>query len=99
LEKEEASIHPFIMGELALGRLKNRSQFLHDLQLLPEMHTALDSEILNWIEKFHLYGKGINWVDAHLLFSCFSEQCEFWTRDKALLVVSSSIGVKTHSTR
>jgi predicted nucleic acid-binding protein len=99
LEKEEALTHPFVIGELALGRLKNRSQFLHDLQLLPRMYPALNPEVLDWVERHRLYGKGISWVDAHLLFSCSSDQCEFWTRDKALLAVSRSLGVKTHPSR
>ena len=48
LEKDEALTHPFIIGELALGHLKNRSQFLHDLQLLPLLYPALNPEVLDW---------------------------------------------------
>ncbi len=94
LEKDEALTHPFIIGELALGHFKNRSQILHDLQLLPRVFPALNPEVMDWVEKHRLYGKGINWVDAHLLFSCSSDQSEFWTRDKALWAVSRSLGVK-----
>jgi len=99
LEKDEVLTHPFIIGELALGHLKNRSQILHDLQFLPSLFPALNPEVMDWVEKHRLYGKGINWVDAHLLFSCSSDQCEFWTRDKALWAVSRSLGVKIRTAR
>jgi len=99
LDKEEVVTHPFILGELALGRLKNRAQILHDLKMLPQMVPSLNPEVLDWVEEHRLYGKGVNWVDAHLLFSCFSDECEFWTRDKALITISRLLGVKTHSIR
>jgi hypothetical protein len=94
LEKDEVLTHPFIIGELALGHLKNRSQILHDLLLLPRIYPALNPEVMDWVEERRLNGKGINWVDAHLLFSCYSDECEFWTRDKALKAVARSLGVK-----
>ncbi len=99
LEKQEVLVHPFVIGELSLGHLKHRDQILRDLQLLSRIPPAPDSEVLGWVEKQRLFGKGINWVDAHLLLSCLLNGSEFWTRDKILLVTGRTTGVKAHSGR
>jgi predicted nucleic acid-binding protein len=94
LEDDLVLIHPFILGELSLGHLRQRSRLLHDLQLLSGLSPATDMEVLDWVEKRRLFGKGIGWVDAHLLLACLLENVEFWTGDKNLAKTGRTVGVR-----
>src|SRR5581483_1981461 len=93
LEHEQIVIHPCVIGELALGNLKNRNRALHDLQLLPQIPAATDDEIMEWIERRRTFGKGIGWVDAHVLLSCILNATQLWTTDKPLASVARLCGV------
>lgn len=77
-------VHPFIIGELALGSLKNQDEFLSNLMLLPKVSVASDAEVLELINLHKLYAKGIGWVDAHLITSSIIDSCELYTYDKKL---------------
>lgn len=86
--------HPFIVGELACGNLKNRKEVLSLLHDLPAAPVATDEEVLFFIEKRALMGKGIGYVDAHLLAAIAATGTgRLWTRDKRLDAVAGSIGM------
>lgn len=85
--------HPFIVGELACGMLRNREEILSMLQNLPEAHQLEHEEVLSFLEARRLYGQGIGWVDAHLLASTLLTGCTFWTFDKPLRKVASALNV------
>jgi predicted nucleic acid-binding protein len=99
LEEEAVLVHPFVIGELSLGHLRQRNRFLHDLSLLPLLPPASDPQVLEWIGEHRLFGKGLNWADAHLLLSCLLNDAEFWTRDKVLWKTAVSAGIKTRPNR
>ena len=86
-------MHPFVAGELACGNLRNRSAILTDLRALPSATLALDAEVERLIEDRKLWGKGLGWVDAHLLASALLSHCAFWTRDKKLAAIAAKLGV------
>ena len=77
-------MHPFVLGELACGNLKNRAALLTNLEALPAALPASDEEVLRLIEDRKLWGRGIGWVDAHLLASALVSECAFWTADGKL---------------
>ena len=86
--------HPFVVGELACGNLKNRKGVLSLLQDLPAAPVATDEEVLFFIERRGLMGKGIGYVDAHLLAAVsMTGTGRLWTRDKRLVAVAGSIGL------
>ena len=85
--------HPFVLGELACGNLRNRDEILTMLSALPEVKIADHNEVLFFISKYKLHGKGIGWIDAHLLASSFLTGCKLWTLDKAFAEVSKNLGV------
>lgn len=86
--------HPLVVGELACGNLKNRKGVLSLLQDLPAAPVATDEEVLFLIERRGLMGKGIGYVDAHLLASIsVTGTGRIWTRDKRLVAVAGSIGL------
>jgi predicted nucleic acid-binding protein len=86
--------HPFVVGELALGNLRQRELILTALQDLPQAVVASDIEVLRFINQQALYGLGIGYVDAHLLASArLTAGGSLWTRDKRLRAVADRLGV------
>jgi len=87
-------IHPFIIAELALGSLHERSKTLALLELLPQVRVAQMSEVRQMIETRRLYGLGIGLTDAHLIASVFiNPSTLLWTRDKPLRTVAEALGI------
>jgi predicted nucleic acid-binding protein len=85
LEAGRVLAHPFVIGELALGRLRQRDLVLSALQDLPQARVATDREVLHFIDQHSLSGLGIGYVDAHLLAAVrLSGSVPLWTRDKRL---------------
>ena len=90
----EVLAHPFVIGELALGNLRPRDPFLSDLRDLPQAMVAEDQEVLDLIERESLFGRGIGYVDAHLLAAArLTLEAKLWTRDRRLQAVAAELGV------
>jgi len=86
--------HQSIIGEIALGNLLNRDFILGTLQNLPLATVASDKEVLHFIQSHSLFGKGIGYIDAHLLAATMlSPGTLLWTRDKRLLAETARLGV------
>lgn len=89
LEAGRVLVHPFVIGELALGHLRQRGPILAALQDLPCVPVATDAEILIFIERHRLSGLGIGYVGVHLLASAqLASGARLWTRDKRLQTVA-----------
>ncbi len=93
LEGGEVAIHPFVIGELACGNLKNRSEILALLHALPEVPRAEDHEILFFIDRHSLAGRGLGWIDVHLLASSQLGNVSLWTKDKRLHAAAQPLGL------
>jgi hypothetical protein len=77
--------HPFVVGELALGNLRQREIVLNALMDLPRASLASDAEVLHFIDQHLLFGRGIGYIDAHLLAAVrLTAGAELWTKDKRL---------------
>jgi hypothetical protein len=87
--------HPFIIGELACGNLKNRGEILTLLQNLPMAASAEDDEVLQFIHDHQLMGKGLGYIDIHLLMSSLLSRIPLWTLDKRLHEAAQSL-LPTH---
>jgi predicted nucleic acid-binding protein len=95
LANRDVLIHPLVIGEIAMGSLKGRTQFLRYLQKLPKAQAARDAEVLSFIEAEALYSLGIGYIDAHLLAaSRLVPGTRLWTRDKRLDAVAEALGLK-----
>ncbi len=92
LEANAVIMHPFIVGEIACGSLAARDVTLDLLQLLPMATVAEFGEVLAYIERYKLHGKGIGYVDAHLLTSAALGSAKLWTRDKKLQAAARDLG-------
>jgi predicted nucleic acid-binding protein len=87
-------MHPFVLGELACGNLRNRPRVLYLLQRLPRATVATDAEALTYIEHNRLMGHGIGYVDVHLLASVsLGEPARLWTRDTRLAAIAADLGL------
>lgn len=84
LDRAEVLVHPFVIGEIALGHLRRRALVLGLLQDLPHAPVASEREPLDFIERHALFGYGIGYVDAHLLASVRLAAARLWTRDRRL---------------
>ena len=93
LSKGVVLIHPWISGELACGNLKGRRAVLSDLDALPSAQIGSDAEALALLENRKLWGRGLGWVDIHLLVSSLLSTCQLWTFDKRLGEVALDLGI------
>jgi predicted nucleic acid-binding protein len=86
-------VHPFVVGELALGNVRRRAAVLGLLANMPRAPVATDAEVLTFIERRDLIGKGIGLVDAHLLASAVLAGVALWTFDKRLGDVATMLRI------
>ena len=92
LEDGAVIIHPAVIGELSCGTLKNRTDVLSNLKLLPSAVEASHEECLGFIENHKLFGKGLSYFDVQLLTSSLLSDAAILTRDKGLGNLSERIG-------
>lgn len=86
LDERDVLMHPFVLGEVALGSLPKRELTLDALRDLPRAEVADAEEVLQLIERHGLQGRGIGYVDAHLLAAAkLQPGASLWTRDRRLL--------------
>ena len=86
--------HPFVIGELALGNLRQRQLIRDTLGDLPRTFVASDQEVLHFIGQHRLFESGIGYVDTHLLAAAqLTRGTAFWTRDKRLHAVAERLGL------
>jgi predicted nucleic acid-binding protein len=94
LDGGQILMHPFIVAELALGSLRDRTKTLAALDRLLEVKLAQLSDVRQMIEIRRLFAKGIGLTDAHLLASCLiTPGTKLWTRDAALRGVAQALGI------
>ncbi len=92
LENGRVLMHPFVLGELACGNLKNRSEVLRLLGDLPTAPAATDPEALGLIERRALMGRGVGYIDVHLLASAaLAGVGRLWTRDRRLAGLAAEL--------
>ena len=93
LSRNDVECHPFIVGELACGSLHRRAEVLSLLQRLPQVPMASHDEVLTLIERHRLMGRGIGWIEAHLLASAALASVLLWTRDRRLSDVARMLSL------
>ena len=91
LDATRVLTHPYVIGELALGNLQQRDEILEALDNLPTAKVASDREVFAMIDKQHLAGSGIGWVDAHLLAAALLSDAPIWTTDRNLAAAATRL--------
>lgn len=93
LERNSLVVHPFVLGEIALGQITSRTEVLADLAMLDAPRVAEHAEVLALIERTRLWGRGIGWVDAHLVASALLDRIRLWSLDQPLARVARDLGI------
>ncbi len=94
LNKGQVLTHPFVIGELALGNLRQRQVIRDTLVDLPRASVASDDEVLGFIGQGELFESGIGYIDAHLLAATrLTADATLWTRDKHLRAAAHRLGL------
>lgn len=97
LETGEVLTHPFVIGELACGNLAQRSKVLSALDELPLVPCASNEEVRGFLEMRGLMGRGLGWIDMHLLAASIMAKVPLWSADKRLSAVAREIGIHAQS--
>ena len=94
LDDEQVATHPMIIGELALGSIRNRIEVIGLLRDLPAVVSSTHAECLRFVEARRLYGRSLSLVDAHLLASAtLTPHSSIWTRDRNLAAAASEMSL------
>jgi predicted nucleic acid-binding protein len=99
LTRVEVLTHPFVVGEIALGSIRYRDAVLASLQRLPSAMIATDGDVLRLIDRHRLFGRGIGYIDAHLLAAVrLTGDTLLWTHDRRLREVATELGLAARFT-
>jgi predicted nucleic acid-binding protein len=93
LNREEAAGHDLIQGELLIGDLGGRHQLIASYGLMHMLRTVSHQEVVTFVRARKLHGRGIGWVDAHLLASAVVAGVPLWTADERLARLARELGV------
>ena len=93
LENGEVECHPFVIGELACGNLRNRKALFELLAALPRVLEADHEEVLAFVETKCIMGRGLGWVGTHLLASARLSRTQLWTLDRRLASEARELGI------
>ena len=94
LNDGQVLMHRAVLGEIALGSLRQRDMLIRTLADLPRADAADDDEVLGFITRHQIFGLGIGWIDAHLLAAArLSRDTKLWTRDRRLRAAAETLGL------
>lgn len=93
LSRDEVSGHDFVYGELLIGDKGGRKQLLADYEQMHQAQVVPHRDIVEFVRERRLHGRGIGWIDAHLLASALVGRLRLWTTDPALAVAARELGV------
>ena len=94
LENNTVLVHPFVVGELACGNLGNREEVLGYMLDLPVASMATDQEVLHFIDEHELMGRGVGYLDMHLLASVqMHHDAMLWTKDRKLAALAGELSL------
>jgi predicted nucleic acid-binding protein len=85
--------HDYVFGELLIGDKGGRRQFLADYALMRQISVVPHREVVEFVRHRRLYGRGIGWIDTHLLASALVSRVKLWTADPRLEDVARELGI------
>lgn len=98
IEDDRLLCHPAVIGELALGSLRNRGSVIAFLAAQREVSVATHDEVMTMIDRHNIFSMGIGYTDAHLLASVLLDRrAALWTRDKRLQAAAEKAGVSLYA--
>jgi len=93
LERDEAAGHDLVFGELLIGDSGGRTQLLNSYELIHRVPAVSHAEVATFVRSHKFFGRGIGWIDAHLLASALVADMPLWTADGHLARLASELGI------
>jgi len=93
LNRDEVSGHDFVYGELLIGDRGGRKQLLADYQQMHQAPGVPHEDVVAFVRERRLHGRGVGWIDAHLLASALVERLKLWTADPRLATLAEELGI------
>jgi len=93
LSRDEVSGHEFVYGELLIGDVGGRKQLLDDYEQMHQATVVAHDDVVAFVQGRRLHGRGVGWIDAHLLASALVGRLKLWTTDPRLAVVAAELGI------
>ena len=93
LSRDEVSGHDFVYGELLIGDKGGRRQLLKEYEQMHQAPVVPHSDVVAFVRDRRLHGRGIGWIDAHLLASALVGRLRLWTIDPALTMLAKELGI------
>lgn len=93
LDRDEVAGHDLIFGELQMGDRGGRKDFLRAYGLMQMVASVAHEEVVAFVRANKLHGRGVGWIDAHLLAAALVDSASFWTADEPLARLASELGV------
>jgi len=93
LSGERVVAHELVYGELLIGDLGGRAKMLRSYELIPRLDRVPHSVVVDFARANRLHGRGVSWIDVHLLASTIASRCLLWTADSSLATIASGLGV------
>ena len=91
---QQVLMHEMVLGEVAMGSKQQRENALEFLPFLPMAQVASHLEVMALVDRHHLYGRGVGYVDMHLLTAAvLLPGTTVWTHDRRLQAAASQLGV------
>jgi hypothetical protein len=94
LNDGKVACHPFVVGELACGNIRNRTEIISLIKILPLVTETKHEEVLQFIEQNHLMGKGLGYIDVHLCASAVLTGVPMWTYGRRLNEANEGLGIR-----
>jgi predicted nucleic acid-binding protein len=93
LDRDEVAAHDLVYGELLIGDLRGRRELLRSFQLIQRVPNLAHADVITFVQIHKLHGRGIGWIDAHLLASAFVASVTLWTADQRLARLAGEFGI------
>lgn len=93
LSRDEVCGHHFVYGELLIGDKGGRHKLLANYELMDQAPTVPHADVVTFVRDRKLHGRGIGWIDAHLLASALVGRLHLWTTDPALATLAKELGI------
>jgi len=93
LSQKEVVMHEFVIGEVAAGNLSDRQRTLSAMSALPALQPASHAEVFGMVEMHRLYGRGLSWIDLHLLAAAKIARVRLWSVDGTLAAAAHLSGI------
>jgi predicted nucleic acid-binding protein len=93
LSRDEVSGHDFVYGELLIGDKGGRKELLSNYARMDHAPVVPHTDVIAFVRDRKLHGRGVRWIDVHLLASTLVGRLKLWTADPALATLAKELGI------